>query len=318
MDSHDRQAPEAPRPTDPRVLILAGTVLAMLIGLAVAWQALRDLDTSYTMGSGLGFSLAMTRLDASTAEDLQTELDRHGYEWPPSAAVPRINVKRFPDDMDELDTEARKSVFLRSLLPLILRENAELQYHRNRLEGLLAGTTSVPEPGTQDHAYLRRLQDRFRVSGPLDHPDTREALLRRVDEIPVSLALAQAANESGWGTSRFTREANNLFGEWTWRKEQGIIPAQRAEGATHRIRVFRDLQASVRSYMHNINVGSAYTELRRQRADARTQGNRPDGLTLAAGLVSYSERGEAYVDEIRSMIRQNALQDLPAMELDRN
>lgn len=94
-----------------------------------------------------------------------------------------------------------------------------------------------------------------------------------------------------------------------------MIPAQREEGATHRVRVFADLQASVRGYIHNLNVGSAYQELRRRRARTRAESSTPDGLNLAGGLFRYSERGEAYIREIRAMIRQNDLHRLPDLKL---
>ncbi|MDN3516957.1 glucosaminidase domain-containing protein [Aquisalimonas lutea] len=298
-------------PLDPRVLTLAATLAAMLAGMYAGWQAIRDLEPAR---HGAAAGPALTPITAHSAEQLADRLNALGYDWPPGGPVPRIHVRAFPHDLDTLSVDRRKAVFFRSILPLVLRENAGLRQQRGRLQGLL-GSGALPPPDSPDGRFLQRMQERFRVSGDPGDAEVRRRLLRRVDTVPPALALAQAANESGWGTSRFTREGNNLFGEWTYQPGEGMMPARREEGATHRVRVFADLQASVRGYMHNLNAGSAYAELRRRRARARAQGGTPDGLDLAGGLLRYSERGEAYVREIRAMIRQNDLHRLPALEL---
>ncbi len=117
--------------------------------------------------------------------------------------------------------------------------------------------------------------------------------------------LAQAANESAWGTSRFTRVANNLFGQWTWQAAHGIVPASRPEGERYLVRKFPSLRDSVRDYLYNLNVGHAYEGLRRLRHEMRRRGQPLDAAILAAGLSRYSGRGAAYVEEIRRIIRGN-------------
>jgi Bax protein len=123
--------------------------------------------------------------------------------------------------------------------------------------------------------------------------------------IPLNLALAQAAKESGWGTSRFAREGNNLYGQRCFTKGCGIVPAGRAEGATHEVRRFDTAAASVQSYIHNLNTNNAYRRFRLMRRLQRLEGKEPDGFILAESLPRYSERRYRYLDEIREMMRVN-------------
>jgi len=155
------------------------------------------------------------------------------------------------------------------------------------------------------------LLKRYKAGGEITEVDAQMELLRRTDEIPVALVLAQAANESGWGTSRFAREGNSLFGQWTFRKStSGLVPDSRSQDAAHRVRSFESIRASVRAYLRNLNVGHAYVELRKLRAAMRKRGEPLDPLILATGLKRYSQRGEAYVEEIKALILSNRLQYL--------
>lgn len=305
------------RPTDHRVVLALASIVAVSIALAAGWQQVRDLDAPTRHTDAFVFDLSMDTIAADSADELAGALDATDFLWPPESSIPPVQVERFPDDMNELATDTRRAVFFRALLPLVMYENAVISYHRENVQALLEDGTP-PELGTDERIYLGQLKERYRVEGDLGDLAVRRQLLRRLDEVPASLALAQAANESGWGTSRFTREANNLFGEWTWNEDQGLLPQQRAEGATHFVRIFPDLHASVRSYIHNINIGHAYGELRQERASLREQDEPLDGLALAGGLIRYSERGQAYVDEVRSMIRQNGLHQMPDLELTDN
>ena len=117
--------------------------------------------------------------------------------------------------------------------------------------------------------------------------------------------MAQAANESAWGLSRFAQKGNNLFGQWCFKKGCGIVPGQRNAGANHEVRKFASINDSVASYMHNLNTGRAYKDLRKLRATLRSTNAAVDGHTLAKGLIKYSSRGKAYVKEIQSMIKTN-------------
>ena len=295
-------------PTDHRVVALVGILVALVVGLAAGWHVLRERP--------LVDVPTLEPVNIGSAQELAERLDSYDYNWPPRRAVPAIEIKAFPPDLDSLSVPRRKSVFFRSLLPLVLHQNAVIRDRRQRLRGIFP-TNEPPAPGTAAAAFLERMRERYRVTGDLAEPNVRARLLRRVDAVPPALALAQAATESGWGTSRFTREGNNLFGEWTWNADEGMIPQQRAEGATHRVRIFPDLQASVRAYTRNLNTGDAYREFRRLRATRRQSAQAPTALELAGGLRRYSERGSAYVREIRSMIRHNGLDALPQLTLRR-
>ncbi|MEX0730508.1 MAG: glucosaminidase domain-containing protein [Aquisalimonadaceae bacterium] len=298
--------------TDHRVLVLTSTVILLVVGLTLGHQALPDLRLEASQGSdgirGLTAPTSLRSIELDTVIELERTFQETDFDWPPGNTIPALAVKRFPKGIDELDVNARKALFFRTLVPLIVAENSQLRYKRQQLLDIFArGNLHADDPA---YALATEIATRYRVEGDLNDADVRAALLRRVDEIPASLALAQAANESGWGTSRFVREANNIFGVWTWEEDAGLVPEQRPEGETYLIRVFPDLQSSVRNYLLTLNIGAAYRQLRSIRADMRRNGNELNGLRLAEGLASYSERGEDYVEEVRSMIRTNQLHEL--------
>jgi len=161
-----------------------------------------------------------------------------------------------------------------------------------------------------DQAWLTKLAVKYKVLEPTGErlgSDAFAELLMRVDVIPPSLALAQAASESGWGTSRFAAQGNSLFGEWTWGK--GLRPAEQrtSQLGDYRIAAFDSTAEAAYSYALNLNTGRAYRDLRLKRADLRRQGLRISGTILAETLRTYSERGQAYVDDLKALIRQNRL-----------
>ncbi len=153
---------------------------------------------------------------------------------------------------------------------------------------------------------IRLLAKRYRV--PLQDKPTEvfwSRLAKRVDVVPVELALAQAANESAWGTSRFARQGNNFFGQWCYTSGCGIVPTRRNAGATHEVKAFDSPGASVRAYIHNLNTAKAYQPLRGIRLHLRRNKQPLDAMIMASGLSGYSERGAAYVKNIRTIIRRN-------------
>ena len=197
---------------------------------------------------------------------------------------------------DIADTARRKRLFLRLMLPLILRENRHILEDRKRVW----------------RSPTARIRDLYA------HYGVREGdvatLGRRVDAVPPSLALAQAAIESGWGASRFVDEANNFFGQHTYDDAvDGLLPA--SGDGSFKVRHFRTIAESVRSYLHNLNTHRAYAALRRARAAGRRDDLMPAGLALARHLTSYSERREDYVRAIEEVIRSNRLDDFDAARL---
>ena len=221
-------------------------------------------------------------------------------------SVPRVYLSKLPGGLKSAaDVNQRKALFIKTVLPLVLRANEEIQAQRYRLQAIAAGRGNGDTLAGPDKAFLA---DLFEAYDLLDSNDIDE-LLRRVDTLPASLALAQAAEESGWGTSRFARQGNAVFGQRTFGGTRGIVPLRRPDGRRFKVRAFNGLYASVRSYMRNLNTHFAYAPLRRLRARLNARGRMVRGLELANSLQRYSERGGHYVDTIRTIIRVNKLQD---------
>ena len=228
------------------------------------------------------------------------------------APVPRRFLIGLPEDMNEIDSpEERKRLFIATLLPLVMRVNELILADRERMLALATKHEAGRHLGVLERRWLRQLARRYGLGTDLAPEDIDFALLRRrVDAVPPSLALAQGAIESGWGSSFFAREGNAIYGQWTWSEEHdGIVPRGRRDGKNHRIRAFEFLIDSVRFYMLNLNRNPVYSDLRRMRARARAAGRTPTGTELAGGLLRYSERREAYIEDVRAVIRTNRLDD---------
>jgi len=212
-----------------------------------------------------------------------------------------------PDFTADPDVRNRKEAFFAYLRPLVAQENRRLAAIRERLDHIRAHVRWRQPLAPRDELWLARAAEAYDVSpGELDSSGFWREMFARVDTLPMELVLVQAANESAWGTSRFAREGNNLFGQWCFRQGCGMVPAQRPEGAAYEVARFGSVQESIASYMHNLNTGRPYRRLREIRQRLRSEGREVAGDKLAAGLRDYSERGDDYVDEIRAMIRQNA------------
>lgn len=224
-------------------------------------------------------------------------------------AIPRGSVEPAPDFSAITDVNERKATFFGYLRPSIERINLEREAERNRLLGLQEKLAEGRNPNFFERRRLRVWSERYEID--TEYPEVSElvdTLLLHLDQIPESMVLAQAAMESGWGTSRFAEDGNNYFGQWCYREGCGLIPSQRTSGASHEVRVFNSAEASVRSYFRNINSHAAYDELREIRATIRETGQPLSGLKLVEGLGSYSQRGQAYIDELKSVISFNDLE----------
>jgi len=212
--------------------------------------------------------------------------------------------------------DERKSEFFAFMRPLIEAQNEALLEDRARLLDI-ADEESI---GWFDRRWVTSLAERYGVATSDDDGERRPAeqlvddLLLRVDAVPQSLALAQAAKESGWGTSRFAREGNNFYGEWCFQPGCGIVPGSRTEGRSHEVEAFESPAESVASYMRNINTHSGYKSFRKARKAQRQSRQSLSGVELASELTRYSERREAYVREIRNLIIYNDLENLTTAE----
>lgn len=206
----------------------------------------------------------------------------------------------------EYDKDTRKQEFIALLLPYIETENRRLTALRHKVGEIFNRLETDSALSASEKQLIEKLTSKYRVTGnPLETKTARKEMLRKIDIIPSSLALAQAANESAWGESRFAQQANNLFGIWTYDQDKGLKPKNREEGKTHLVRIFDDVGESVQYYMHTLNSHPAYAGLRKIRQQLRSNGHAIDGHQLAAGLEKYSARGQVYIDLIRSLIKQN-------------
>ena len=249
---------------------------------------------------------------AQSYQGLQETFKLYNYELDQvDAGVPPLIVEKMPEDLDRItEIETRKQIFFKIMLPMILLVNEEIITEREQLLTIQQQIDNSEPLSSEQLKTLETLASRYRIDlEAVETPRAIEMLLRRANIIPVELALAQAANESAWGTSRFTLVANNLFGQWTFTPGRGIVPEGRPEGEIYEVRKFPTLYESVRSYANNLNSHQAYQPFRSLRAE-RNPESRFDGIVLAEGLLSYSIRGEDYVREIQAMIHQNNLQQL--------
>jgi Bax protein len=211
-----------------------------------------------------------------------------------------------PDFSSYQDIQTKKLRFFSWLIPLVDDENERLSDLRKRLDYIYDHQRWGHDLDHEDQEWLAHVSQEFGLDGmDVETPEFWTAVRQRVDALPEELVLVQAANESAWGTSRFAREGNNLFGQWCFRQGCGLVPINRPEGMTYEVARFDTVDQSVASYMHNLNTGHVYQELREIRADHRQNGEDPDASELAGGLMRYSERGQEYIDELRAMIRHN-------------
>ena len=252
-----------------------------------------------------------------TAEAMHDTFARMDYDLDAvterGRAVPRVFLASLPPDLADLrETDKRKDVFFRAVLPLVLQINEEIAADRQRLWRLYERIKRGHKVAAVDRLWLIVLAEHYKVErGDL------ATLLRRVDVVPPSLALAQAAEESGWGTSRFSRLGNAIFGEWTFNDEGGLVPNKREEGKRHKVKAFKSLLHSVRAYARNLNSHRAYREFRKRRIALRQDGLPLRGRKLVDTLLRYSERGEEYVKTLRSIMVVNKLGRLDEAQLSR-
>jgi Bax protein len=218
-----------------------------------------------------------------------------------------------PDFSTIKTVKQKKQAFINYLLPMVRLENDLTLIKRKAVKIL---HTKYQEKGIEafsksDIAYLESVCKTYKVKF-LDEPINEEMfdkLLTKIDMIPASLVLAQAAKESGWGTSRFAKKANNYFGQWCYKKGCGLIPSKRGSDKQHEVAQFDNPRQSVASYMININAHKSYKPLRTIRKAHKEEGKKPSGIAMAEGLADYSENGSNYIKDIQLLISRNKLQD---------
>ena len=245
-------------------------------------------------------------LNAETTLNLFADL---GYDLKGVRAgqkVKPIYLTKLPKDLNTLgDTKKKRELFIKIVLPLILDENKKITEDREKLFKILGKNFNT----VGERVWLNRRFKEYKIE---DHDLAK--LKMRMDIIPVSIALAQAANESGWGTSRFALEGNALFGQWTWSKK-GISPKNKDKNKSHKILQFQVLKASVKAYKNNLNTHNAYKDFREARAKLRQEEEQILGSYLTKYLVNYASIGEKYVRILEDIIDRNSLEDFDKANL---
>ncbi len=247
------------------------------------------------------------RLSASTVKELFKDTEYDLNEIRKSKLVKPIKLSLLPEEIRNIEsTKEKKKLFLEIILPLVIEENNRIKLDRIKLFKVLNKKSNT-------NSETRWLNSKFKQYGVVNKD--LSTLKIRMDEVPVSLALAQAAKETGWGTSRFAIEGNALFGQWTFSGE-GIKPAGAdSSDGSHKVMKFKVLKASVRAYQRNLNTHNSYREFRKSRALMRERNQKLDSLELANFLDKYAATGTEYTKIIKKIIEQNALQDFDKVKL---
>ena len=240
------------------------------------------------------------RLSAATIKQLFEDTNYSLKDVRKNKLVKPVALTLLPQEIKMIEnTKKRKEFFIQIVLPLIVKENNNIRIDRKTLFRVInKSNNSVAEK-----QWLEKKYKQYGVkSGDLS------SLKVRMDEIPVSLAIAQAAKETGWGTSRFAQEGNALFGQWTWSGE-GLKPKNADADKGHKVMKFNVLQASVRAYQRNLNTHRTYKEFRKARAELRDLNKPLDSMELSKYLNKYAETGNQYVEVLQKIIKQNKLKD---------
>ena len=246
------------------------------------------------------------RLSASTIEQLFKDTNYSLSEVRRTKKVKPIRLSLLPKEMKLIENSGkRKSLFIKIILPLVLEENNRIIIDRKKLFSILNKNKNSKDE-------IKWLNQKFKQYGVVNKD--LATLKVRMDIIPVSLAIAQAAKETGWGTSRFAIEGNALFGQWTWSGE-GIKPAGADTDATYKVMKFNVLKASVRAYQRNLNTHSSYKKFRFVRAQLRDDNKKLDSLKLAEYLDNYAQTGTEYTKVLKQIIQQNQLKDFDEVKL---
>ena len=246
------------------------------------------------------------RLNASTIKQLFEDTNYTLKDVREKKLVKPVALTLLPQEIKMIEsTKKRKEFFIQIVLPLILKENNNIRLDRKRLFTIINKSNNTK-------LEMKWLKKKFKQYGI--NSNDLSVLKIRMDEVPVSLALAQAAKETGWGTSRFAQEGNALFGQWTWSGE-GLKPKDSDKNEGHKVMKFNVLQASVRAYQRNLNTHSSYKDFRKARAELRDEDKELDSLVLAEYLKNYAETGDKYVEVLRKIIEQNNLKDFDDAKL---
>ena len=265
-----------------------------------------ERDLLYDILEENNSEINLVRYTTSEIDSLFKEVNYNLKNVRDTKLVKPIDIGLLPNEIKNIEnTKKRKDMFIKIVLPLIVKENNKIRIDRKRLFTILNKNSNTD-------IEKKWLEKKFKQYGVIKND--LSTLKIRMDEIPVSLAIAQAAKETGWGTSRFALKGNALFGQWTWSGE-GLKPKNAEEGKDHKVMKFHSLQLSVRAYLRNLNTHSSYKNLRKARTKLRNESKPLDSLILSRHLDKYAETGSKYIEVLQKIIEQNKLKDFDEARL---
>ncbi len=265
-----------------------------------------ERDLLYDILEENNSEINLVRYTTSEIDSLFKEVNYNLKDVRSTKLVKPIDIGLLPNEIKNIgNTKKRKNMFIKIVLPLIVKENNKIKVDRKRLFTILNKNSNTDI----EKKWLEKKYKQYGV-----RKNDLSTLKVRMDEIPVSLAIAQAAKETGWGTSRFALKGNALFGQWTWSGE-GLKPRDADEGKDHKVMKFHSLQLSVRAYLRNLNTHSTYKNLRKARTELRNQNKPLDSLILSKYLDKYAETGSQYIEVLQKIIEQNNLKDFDEAKL---
>ena len=269
-------------------------------------DTLKEKDLLFDIFSLNNLESDSVRLSASTIKQLFEDTGYDLNDVRKKKLVKPVALTLLPQEIKMIEnTKKRKEFFIQIVLPLIIQENNNIKRDRKTLFNIINKSNNT----NSEKQWLDKKYKQYGVKSK-----DLSTLKIRMDEIPVSLAIAQAAKETGWGTSRFAQEGNALFGQWTWSGE-GLKPKDSKKGEDHKVMKFNILQASVRAYQRNLNTHSTYKDFRKARAEFRDTNKLLDSMELSKYLNKYAQTGNQYVEVLQKIIKQNKLQDFDDAKL---
>ena len=265
-----------------------------------------ERDLLYDILEENNSEINLVRYTTSEIDSLFKEVNYNLKDVRNKKLVKPIDIGLLPNEIKNIaNTKKRKDMFIKIVLPLIVKENNKIRVDRKRLFTIL-------NKNSNSDIEKKWLEKKYKQYGV--RKNDLSTLKVRMDEIPVSLAIAQAAKETGWGTSRFALKGNALFGQWTWSGD-GLKPKNADEGKDHKVMKFHSLQLSVRAYLRNLNTHSTYRNLRKARTELRNKNKPLDSLILSKHLDKYAETGNQYIEVLQKIIEQNNLKDFDEARL---
>ena len=265
-----------------------------------------EIDLLYDILDENNSDINVVRYTTSEIDALFEKVNYNLEDVRDTKLVKPAYINLLPNEIKKIENiKKRKEMFIKIILPLILKENNKIRLDRKRLFAIL----NKSKNSDIEKKWLERKYKQYGV-----RYNDLSTLKIRMDEIPTSLAIAQAAKETGWGTSRFAKEGNALFGQWTWSGE-GLKPKDADKNQGHKVIKFQILQLSVRAYFRNLNTHASYKDLRKVRAELRDLKKPLDSIILSSHLDKYAETGSQYIDVLKKIIQQNKLKDFDEVRL---